>query len=271
MEGKRKVDAPTAPAESSVRTLLVIGIGAGSPEHLTLQAVDALRRLDVVFFLDKAGPGKDALVAARRAALARARPEGGVREVVAESPERDWEPGAYRQGIARWRDARLALFRRFVTRDMGEGEVGGLLVWGDPCLYDGTLQILDDLIAEGVPLDYQVIPGISAVQALTARHRLPLNRIGEPIAITTARQLADAEPSQIHNTVVMLDGRAAFRALAQEDLEIYWGAYLGTQDEVLVAGRLADKAEEIAERIEAERARHGWIMDTYLLRRPKPA
>ena len=43
---------------------------------------------------------------------------------------------------------------------------------------------------ERVEIDYDVIPGITAIQALTARHRIPLNDIGEPVLITTGRRLA---------------------------------------------------------------------------------
>ena len=35
------------------RTVYVIGIGAGDPEHLTLQAVAAMNRVDVFFTIDK--------------------------------------------------------------------------------------------------------------------------------------------------------------------------------------------------------------------------
>jgi precorrin-6A synthase len=58
--------------------------------------------------------------------------------------------------------------------------------------------------------------------------------------------------------------------VADPDLTIYWGAYIGTEDEILVSGQLPDVMDEI-ERVRAEaRARHGWIMDTYLLRRTDP-
>ncbi len=64
----------------------------------------------------------------------------------------------------------------------------------------------------------------------------------------------------------MLDGELAFRTVDQ-DMDIYWGAYLGTPDELLISGRLVDVAGEI-EKVRAEaRARKGWIMDTYLLKR----
>jgi precorrin-6A synthase len=52
-----------------------------------------------------------------------------------------------------------------------------------------------------------------------------------------------------------------------EGVEIYWGAYLGTSDELLIAGPLAAVRDEIA-RVRAEaRERKGWMFDTYLLRR----
>ena len=64
----------------------------------------------------------------------------------------------------------------------------------------------------------------------------------------------------------MLDARAAFGA-ADGDDEIYWGAYVGTADEILIAGRVRDVGDRIIAEREAARERHGWIMDTYLLRR----
>jgi precorrin-6A synthase len=71
----------------------------------------------------------------------------------------------------------------------------------------------------------------------------------------------------------MLDARCAFAGLAEPgDVDIYWGAYLGTPDELLVAGPLARVAGEIERVRAAARERKGWIMDTYLLRRrPGPA
>ena len=62
-------------------------------------------------------------------------------------------------------------------------------------------------------------------------------------------------------------GEQTFARLADTDLEIWWGAYLGSANEILVSGRLeAVKDEILAKRADA-RARHGWIMDVYLLRR----
>jgi precorrin-6A synthase len=74
-------------------------------------------------------------------------------------------------------------------------------------------------------------------------------------------------PRDVDDVVVMLDGRTAFADLPDTDLDVFWGAYLGTPDEILVAGDLAAVREEIVTRRAEARARKGWIMDTYLLRR----
>ncbi len=53
-----------------MRTVYVIGIGAGDPEHLTLQAIAAMNRVDVFFTVDK-GAAKDDLGRLRTELLAR--------------------------------------------------------------------------------------------------------------------------------------------------------------------------------------------------------
>jgi precorrin-6A synthase len=65
----------------------------------------------------------------------------------------------------------------------------------------------------------------------------------------------------------MLDARNAYIRYVGQGFDIFWGAYVGTPDEILIAGKLDDVADEI-ERTRAEaRAANGWIMDTYLMRR----
>ncbi len=74
-------------------------------------------------------------------------------------------------------------------------------------------------------------------------------------------------PRDVDDVIVMLDGRAAFADLPDTDLDIFWGAYLGTPDEILVAGDLRAVCDQIARLRTEARARKGWIMDIYLLRR----
>ena len=129
-------------------------------------------------------------------------------------------------------------------------------------MYDSTLRILDAVAAD-VDFTFDVIPGITAVQALTARHRIPLNEVGQPVLITTGRQLRTHRLSG--SAVVMLDADCSFQA-CPADTRIWWGAYLGTEDELLMAGTVGEVGPRIVALRGEARARHGWIMDTYLLR-----
>lgn len=252
-----------------VRRIHVIGIGAGDPEQLTLQAVRALRSTDVFFVLDK-GEVKSDLTRLRRDMLDTHLPEGSYRVVEARDPERDRSAGgaAYAGAVADWRAARALVYEWLIAEELGEDQAGAFLVWGDPALYDSTLGILEEVLDRGtVAFEYDVVPGISSVSALVARHRTGLSRVARPVQITTGRRLAEGFPDGVDDVVVMLDAQQAFRRYADQDVDIYWGAYIGTPDEILVSGPIAEAAPRI-ERLRAEaRERKGWIMDTYLLRR----
>ncbi|GLO50349.1 precorrin-6A synthase [deacetylating] [Pseudomonas putida] len=247
-----------------MKDLLLIGIGPGDPRQVTYEAVDALRQASVFFVLDKGGD-KDELVHLRKAILQRYRPEGGYRLVQVADPARDGQADDYLGAVQDWHRQRAALYAQLIEQEIGIGETGAFLLWGEPTLYDSTLRILGLVRERGVVLRLQVIPGISSVQALAARHQVPLNRIGEPLTVLPGRRLAGQ--GQIDNVLVMLDGQCAFARLDDPALMIYWGAYLGTADEVLIAGPLQAVKAQILEVRERERARKGWIMDSYLLRR----
>lgn len=247
-----------------MKDLLLIGIGPGDPRQVTYEAVDALRQASVFFVLDKGGD-KDELVRLRKAILQRYRPEGGYRLVQVADPARDGKAEDYLGAVQDWHRQRGALYAQLIEQEVGDGETGAFLLWGEPTLYDSTLRILGLVRERGVALRLQVIPGISSVQALAARHQVPLNRVGEPLTVLPGRRLAGQ--GQIDNVLVMLDGQCAFARLDDPALMIYWGAYLGTADEVLIAGPLQAVKAQILEVRERERARKGWIMDSYLLRR----
>jgi precorrin-6A synthase len=250
-----------------VRKIYVIGIGAGDPDHLTLQAAKAIGRTDVFFLLDK-GEAKESLIELRRRLLkAYGRP--GRRIAEGRDPGRDRTPADYQGTIADWRHRRSEVTEALLAEHLLDGETGAFLVWGDPSLYDSTIAILDEILARGQTLfEYEVVPGISSVSALAAKHRVGLNRVGRAFEVTTGRRLASGWPDGVDDVVVMLDAQQAFTA--HPEAEIFWGAYIGTPDELLRSGRVADVAEEIVGMRAEARERHGWIMDTYLLRRPDP-
>ncbi len=251
-----------------MRELLVVGMGPGHPDQITVQAVQALNRVDVFFFVDK-GDAKSGLNEVRDEILRRHVTRPGYRVVQIPEPPRDRSPSAGYVGAVRdWHEARAELIESAIAAELGDGGVGAFLVWGDPSVYDSTLRVIDRILARGkVDFEYTVIPGVTSVQALAAAHRVPLNRIGEPIHITPARRIAGGLPDGLDSAVVMLDSGFTAAGLDDPALTVFWGAYLSTPDETLIRGPLAEVAEQITATRAALRARHGWIMDSYLLRR----
>ncbi|MDO5699223.1 MAG: precorrin-6A synthase (deacetylating) [Dermatophilus congolensis] len=249
------------------RELLLIGVGAGNPDWVTLEAVDAIRALDVLFVVLKENEYDD-LVDARRAVVARHR-ETPLRTVELRDPPRPWRTAPdYDAAVARWREQRLDQWGEAVASELAEGQTGGFLVWGDPGLYESTLAIVNELAAQpDSGLSVRAVPGISSALAIASRHKVPLNRQGRAVQISPARLLRDGMPEGVDDVVVMLDGHQTFANIDPTGLDIYWGAYLGTPDEVLISGPLEAVRAEIVATRESETARKGWMFDTYLLRR----
>ncbi|HUN33725.1 MAG TPA: precorrin-6A synthase (deacetylating) [Trebonia sp.] len=254
-----------------MRELLVIGMGPGHPDQVTVQAAAALNRVDVFFRIDK-GDARSGLNAARDEILARHVSHARYRVVDVPEPPRDrsesLDRAGYEGAVADWHQARAELIAAAIAAELGPDGVGAFLVWGDPSVYDSMLRIIERVrrIAS-VEFEYAVIPGVTSVQALAAAHRLPLNRIGEPIHITPARRIADGLPDGLDSVVVMLDRGFTAAGIDEPSLRVFWGAYLSTEDEVLIAGPLGEVADQITRTRSELRERHGWIMDTYLLRR----
>jgi precorrin-6A synthase len=249
------------------RQLLLVGIGAGDPDWITIEAVRAIERMDVLFVVLKEDELDD-LVEARRLLVERYR-STPLRTVELRDPPRPWRSAPdYNAAVALWRTQRLEQWSTAVEAELADGQVGGFLVWGDPSLYESTLAIARELVgAAPAPVELTVLPGVSSVHALTARHRIPLNRQGKAVQILPARLLADGMPDGVDDVVAMLDGRQAFASIDPAGIDIYWGAYLGTPDEILISGPLAEVREEILRARAAAESRKGWVFDTYLLRR----
>jgi precorrin-6A synthase len=256
-----------AAREFPMRKLKLIGIGAGNPDYITVQAINALKQVDVVFVTDKGQETAD-LLRARHEVCERYMQARPYRTVELQDPKRDRAADEYLAAVAAWHDARAALYEQGIRDHLSDGECGAFLVWGDPSLYDSTLRIIDQVAARRtVEFDLEIIPGITSIQALTARHRICLNRIGEPGHVTTGRRLIEDELPARADVVVLLDGQCAFKTLPADDIDIFWGAYLGTPDEILLSGKLSELRERIEQVRSQARQRKGWIMDTYLLRK----
>ncbi len=246
-----------------MRELLLIGIGTGNPDHVTGEAVKALNRADLVL-IPRKGSDKADLADLRRQICDAHLVNTAARIVEFDLPKRDADNPDYEAGVRDWHEAIAAAWDAAMT-DADGADAAALLIWGDPSLYDSTLRIAGRLSPRPA---ITVIPGITAVQALTAAHAIPVNEIGAPFTVTTGRRIRERGwPEGADTVVVMLDGGCAFQTLDPEGVEIWWGAYLGMEGQILRAGPLAAAGPEIIERRAAARAAHGWIMDVYLLRR----
>src|SRR5271154_6785212 len=122
------------------RHIHVIGIGAGDPDYLTVQAIEALNDSQVFFAMDK-GEAKSDLVALRRQICARFIREPGYRFVELTDPKRSAEAD-YQEAVSDWHAARAEIWSKAISSELGPDDVGAFLAWGDPSLYDSTLRIL---------------------------------------------------------------------------------------------------------------------------------
>lgn len=151
-----------------MRKLYVIGIGAGDPDQVTVQAIKAMREAEVFFVIGK-GAEKQELVDVRTTILAE-HMDHPYRIVEIADPPRARTPmdGAdYREVVADWHERRSLLLEAEFAQVEG---VGAILVWGDPSLYDSTLRMVERVLARAtISFDYAVIPGVTSVQALAMR------------------------------------------------------------------------------------------------------
>ena len=246
-----------------MQELVLVGIGTGNPDHLTLQAIKALNSVDLIL-IPRKGQGKSDLADLRLQICAAVITNPGTQIVEFDLPVRDPANPDYLARVDDWHDAIAAVWATTIALHPGATRVG-LLVWGDPSLYDSTLRIAARL--QPAP-KITVIAGITSMQVLTAAHGIAVNDIGAAFVVTTGRRLRDnGWPAGVDTVVVMLDGECSFTTLAPAGVSIWWAAYVGMPNQILMAGDLGMiSAQIVAARAQA-RAAHGWIMDIYLLRR----
>ena len=239
--------------------LTLIGIGTGNPDHVTFQGARAIQAADLIL-IPRKGENKSDLAGLREDIIAQVTetaPMVGYFDI----PKRRADDG-YLRGVDEWHDA---IAQRWQAAIEGHPEARNiaLLIWGDPSLYDSALRIAARLN----PCPHtRVVPGITALQALTAAHAIPINDIGAPYIVTTGRRIRDEGwPDTATRVAVMLDGECSFQSLEMADFDIWWGAYVGMKEEILIHGPLAEVAQDILTTRAQARTDHGWIMDIYVL------
>lgn len=247
--------------------LCLVGIGTGNPDHVTMQAIAKLQSVDCII-VPRKGDDKSDLADLRHLICERLLGDACPPIIEFDLPVRDADK-AYLSAVDEWHDAIAMVWQEAIeTAKTQSGKVissVGLLIWGDPSLYDSSLRIAARLQPQP---NITMIAGITSIQALTAAHKIPVNEIGKPFLITTGRQLRDnGFPSDVDTIIIMLDGHCAFQTLDLSLYHIWWGAYLGMENELLIEGPLDEVSDKIIQTRQLARASHGWLMDCYLLRK----
>ena len=242
-----------------VKKVYLIGMGPGNLKYLTLEAVDLIKRLPL-FLIPLKSSKKTYLTEKRKEILYKIRKDQNFKIVEIPFPERK-RSFQYKEAVISWRRKKAEILIKVLQKE--STEEAGFIIWGDPSIYDGHIEIFKD-VQKQIPIEFEIIPGISAFQILSAKHKIPLTKIAGSLLFTTPRGLKKFSEIK-ENTVVFLDNYESYRKFNQEDLKIYWGAYLGTEKEVLLSGRLSEIKEKIIELRRKLRKENGWIMEIYFL------
>ncbi|PLP58866.1 precorrin-6A synthase (deacetylating) [Mesorhizobium loti] len=248
------------------RKVLIVAIGAGNPDFVTVQAVNGRGHVTLFFILDR-GPGE------------------GLDKSTGKGPDRrSMDPERLRAEIVelyvRNRPFRTASFK---APQRGDGETAGgfqhaglyyeaadasecgaFLVWSGFSLNETVGRILQRLRSSGdFELDYEVIPGNSGIQVLTTAHKVTLCNVGRSILTATGRTIAGGFPNNADTIVFMQPAvPAPDTVIGQND--VHWTLYAGMPDDTLVSGRLREIADGLEQvRNEALQGR-GWIVEPLL-------
>ena len=169
--------------------IVVIGIGTGNPEHMTVEAIGALNAADLVL-IPRKGAAKADLAELRRAICDRYldEPRDPDRRVRHAAPRRR-RPAtarASRPGTAR----SPAVYRRLLDGRRRHA----WRCWSGATRRSTTARCASSTTSRpaGSPSRRRVVPGITSLQVLAARHGIALNAIGGPVHVTTGRRLREA-------------------------------------------------------------------------------
>ena len=109
--------------------LLLVGIGTGNPEHLTLQAIRALNSADLIL-IPRKGADKADLAELRRSICAEVVTNAATRIVEFDLPQRDPSGTDYRRGVDDWHDAIAGIWSETIRSELADGGSVAFLVSG---------------------------------------------------------------------------------------------------------------------------------------------
>jgi precorrin-2/cobalt-factor-2 C20-methyltransferase len=161
-------------------TLIVVGLGPGDPELVTIKGMRAIEQADVIF-VPRSKDDADSV------ALRIAEPWLTARQQVipVTTPmTRDED-----KLKAAWQGVAAEIAQQLLT---GQGErCGAYLILGDPLIYGTFTYIAEILRAQYPAIKVEFIPGITSFSAGAARLQTPLSMTSDRIAIVPASRETD--------------------------------------------------------------------------------
>lgn len=220
----------TEPVEKKQGTFYGVGVGPGDPQLLTLQAVQVLCGVDVVFHVT--GPRTEISVSGRIVdAIEGCRAERVelLFSMATDKTKRtgDWERNA-----------------ECVVRELSAGRDCAFVTIGDPLFYSTYTYLLREVRKRLPDLHVTTVPGITAFQAAAARANLPLVEDDEVLTVIPAwkEEMATRNLATPPGTTVflktyrhrnrILDGLPPDTTPDQ----VLYAARVGLEDEKMVAG-----------------------------------
>jgi precorrin-6A synthase len=241
------------------RKVLIVGIGAGNPDFVTVQAINVRGHVTLFFIPDQGGDkGPDKMMkdpARLRAEIVelyvRNRP---FRTTTYREPHKDGG-GALAGDL---RHAGLSF------EELDASECGAFLVWSGFSLIETLARILQRLRSSGdFELDYEVIPGSSDIQVLTTAHKVALCNVGRSIPTATGRSLAGGFPNNADTIVFMQPAVLAPDTVGGHN-DVHWTLYAGMPDDMLVSGRLLEIVGGLEQVRKEALDGKGWIVEAML-------
>lgn len=236
------------------RKVLIVAIGAGNPDFVTVQAIDARGHVTLFFIPSGLGMKNHARVRAEITGLY-------VRN-------RPFRTAPYREPCSNNEDADAAAngfpHASLSIEEVDASECGAFIAWSALSLIETVWRILQHLRSKGgFDLDYEVIPGNSNIQVLTTAHKVALCNVGRSILTATGRSIAGGFPNNA-DTIVFMQSAVATPDTVFGWNDVHWTLYAGMPDDMLVSGRLREIVDGLEQvRTEALEGR-GWVVEPLL-------
>ena len=194
--------------------LVGVGVGPGDPDLVTVRAVQVLMNADVVLVPDTAGNGLRDGGLGRAEAIVRACAPGASERIVRVPFTMGDRTGVTPRRAAAWAasaDATVEAFRSGAS-------VVAFATIGDPSVYS-TFSYLAASVQDRLPeVAVEVVPGITAMQALAAASRTPLVEGDEILALVPLKDGVGRfrEAAAMADTVVVYKAGRHLAALRDE-------------------------------------------------------